>query len=130
MGGRATTARSPGPPIADRPSRIGSSTLGSPHDRDHPSPPWHGILAIEPRSRGGRPAICGMRIAAGDVPGRPASSTSHIGILEDIPDPIGADIRAVLAHAAERGRVAATTAHQGGVARSPGRARPSHVRAA
>ena len=51
-----------------------------------------------------------MRITAGDVLGWLASGMSHVDIIEDFPELTDADIRAVLAYAAERERVTVTAA--------------------
>lgn len=73
-------------------------------------PPWHGVLAIEPGKRGGRPVIRGLRITAGDVLGWLADGMSHAEILRDFPDLTEADICAVLAYAAARERLTRTAA--------------------
>ena len=73
-------------------------------------PPWQSIVAIEPGIRGGRPVIRGMRITAGDVLGWLASGMSQAEILADFPELTEADIRAVLAYAADRERVTVTAA--------------------
>lgn len=73
-------------------------------------PPWHGILAVEPGIRGGRPVIRGMRITTGDVLSWLASGVSHAEILGDFPKLTEADIRAVLAYAAQRERITVTAA--------------------
>lgn len=80
------------------------STLSS-----HPAS-WHDVIAIEPGKRGGRPVIRGLRITAGDVLGWLASGMDHDEILQDHPDLVEADIRAVLAYAAERDRVTVVAA--------------------
>ena len=90
----------------------------------------HGVLAIEPGVRGGRPVIRGMRITAGDVPGWLALGMSHAKILKDFPELTEAGIRAVLASAARRERVAVKAAQQGGAERPPGRATASRVQVA
>lgn len=71
---------------------------------------WNDVIAIEPGKRGGRPVIRGLRITAGDVLGWLASGMDHDEILQDHPDLTEADIRAVLAYAAERDRVTVVAA--------------------
>jgi uncharacterized protein (DUF433 family) len=67
------------------------------------------IITIQPGKRGGRPCVRGMRIAVADVLGWLASGMSHEEILSDYPELTDEDIRACLAHAADRERRASTT---------------------
>ena len=63
-----------------------------------------GAIVIEPGRRAGRPTVRGTRIAVGDVLGWLASGMTHDEIVSDFPELSEADIRAVLAFAAERER--------------------------
>ena len=67
------------------------------------------IITIQPGKRGGRPCVRGMRIAVADVLGWLASGMSHEEILSDYPELTDEDIRACLAHAADRERRVSTT---------------------
>ncbi len=71
---------------------------------------YRDIITVEPGRRGGRPSIRGMRITVSDVLGWLASGMSHAEIIEDFPELTEADIRAVLAFAADRERRMATAA--------------------
>lgn len=62
------------------------------------------IITIEPGKRGGRPCIRGMRIAVADVLGWLAEGMTVADILTEFPELTEADIRAVLAFAADRER--------------------------
>jgi uncharacterized protein (DUF433 family) len=62
------------------------------------------IITQEPGKRGGRPCIRGMRIAVSDILGWLAAGMSHEEIISDYPELTEADIRAVLAYAADRER--------------------------
>lgn len=62
------------------------------------------IITQEPGKRGGRPCIRGMRIAVADILGWLAAGMSHADIISDYPELTEADIRAVLAYAADRER--------------------------
>ena len=72
---------------------------------------YQNIITIEPRNRGGRPCIRGMRIAVADVLGWLAAGMTHEEIVSDYPELTEEDIRACLAYAADRERrlVTATT---------------------
>ena len=59
-------------------------------------------ITIEPGKRGGQAVIRGMRITVADVLGWLAEGMSHEEILADFPELTDADIRAVLAFAADR----------------------------
>lgn len=61
-------------------------------------------ITIEPGKRGGQAVIRGMRITVADVLGWLAEGMSHEEILTDFPELTDADIRAVLAFAADRQR--------------------------
>jgi uncharacterized protein (DUF433 family) len=61
-------------------------------------------ITIEPGKRGGQAVIRGMRITVADVLGWLAEGMSHEEILADFPELTDADIRAVLAFAADRQR--------------------------
>jgi uncharacterized protein (DUF433 family) len=65
------------------------------------------VVTIEPGRRGGRPTIRGMRIAVADVLGWLAAGMTPAEILADYPELTENDIRACLAHAADRERRAA-----------------------
>jgi len=67
------------------------------------------IITIQPGKRGDRPCVRGMPIAVADVLGWLASGMSHEEILSDYPELTDEDIRACLAHAADRERRASTT---------------------
>lgn len=73
-------------------------------------PTCRGIVTIEPGLRGGRPTIRGMRITVSDVLSWLAAGMSHEDIISDFPDLTEADIRAVLAFAADRERRTLTAA--------------------
>jgi uncharacterized protein (DUF433 family) len=62
------------------------------------------IVTIEPRKRGGKPCIRGLRITVYDVLEYLASGMSEAEILADFPDLTSDDIRACLAFAADRER--------------------------
>jgi uncharacterized protein (DUF433 family) len=64
------------------------------------------IITIEPRKRGGKPCIRGLRITVYDVLGYLASGMSHAEVLHEFPDLTEEDIRACLAYAADRDRKA------------------------
>lgn len=61
-------------------------------------------ITIEPGKRGGKPCIRGLRITVYDVLDYLASGMTEEEILSDFPDLEPADIRAVLAFAADRER--------------------------
>lgn len=61
-------------------------------------------IEIVPGRRGGCAVVRGSRIAVGDVLGWLAAGMSHADILADFPEFAEADIRAALAHAADRER--------------------------
>jgi uncharacterized protein (DUF433 family) len=63
---------------------------------------WRSRITIEPRKRGGRPCIRGLRISVGDVLGCLASGMNEDEILRDFPDLEREDIRAALAFADAR----------------------------
>ena len=61
-------------------------------------------ITIDPSVRFGKPCVRGTRITVGDVLGYLASGTSERQLMEEFPQPMHEDIRACLAHAAERER--------------------------
>ena len=61
-------------------------------------------ITIEPRKRGGKPCIRGLRITVYDVLEYLASGMSEADILQDFPDLMPEDIRACLIFAANRER--------------------------
>src|SRR5580692_3627598 len=63
---------------------------------------YQDIITAEEGKRGGRPCIRGLRITVGDVLGWLAAGLSHAQILADYPELTEDDIRACLAHAADR----------------------------
>ncbi len=65
---------------------------------------YQDIITVEPGKRGGQPSIRGMRITVADVLSYLASGMSEDEILSDFPELTREDIRACLAHAAERER--------------------------
>jgi uncharacterized protein (DUF433 family) len=62
------------------------------------------ILTIEPDKRGGKPCIRGLRITAYDVLDYLAGGMSEKELLEEFPELMAEDIRAVHAFAADAGR--------------------------
>ncbi len=68
------------------------------------------IITIEPGKRGGRPCVRSTRIAVADVLGWLANGVTEQDILADFPELTAADIRAVLAYAADRERRVLTAA--------------------
>ena len=66
-------------------------------------------ITIEPGKRGGQAVVRGMRIGVADVLGWLAEGMSHDEILQGFPELTEADIRAVLAYAADRQRRTAIT---------------------
>lgn len=60
------------------------------------------IITVEPRTRGGKPCVRGLRITVYDVLGYLASGMSEDEILKDFPYLTHDDIRACLAYAADR----------------------------
>ena len=71
---------------------------------------YRGIITLEPGKRGGRPCIRHMRIAVSDVLDWLASGMTPQEIIADFPELGEADIRAVLAYAADRERRLVTAA--------------------
>lgn len=65
---------------------------------------YQDVITIEPDKRGGRPTIRGLRITVGDVLGWLAAGMTPAEIVSDFPELAEADIRAVLAFAADRER--------------------------
>ena len=65
---------------------------------------WRARITIEPRKRGGKPCIRGLRITVSDVLEYLASGMTEDQILQDFPDLTRDDIRAALAFAADRER--------------------------
>jgi uncharacterized protein (DUF433 family) len=65
---------------------------------------WRSRITVEPRKRGGRPGIRGMRITVYDVLSYLAAGMSPEEILDDFPYLTREDIQACLAYAAERER--------------------------
>lgn len=62
------------------------------------------LITIDPKKRGGKPCIRGLRITVYDVLDYLASGMSQEEILSDFPDLTREDIRACLAFAADRER--------------------------
>jgi uncharacterized protein (DUF433 family) len=62
------------------------------------------LITIDPKKRGGKPCVRGLRITVYDVLDYLASGMSHKEILSDFPDLTNEDIRACLAFAADRER--------------------------
>ncbi len=62
------------------------------------------LITIDPKKRGGKPCVRGLRITVYDVLEYLASGMSHQEILSDFPDLTDEDIRACLAFAADRER--------------------------
>jgi uncharacterized protein (DUF433 family) len=67
-------------------------------------------ITLEPGKRGGRPCVCGLRIAVYDVLGWLADGITEAEILSDHPDLEAEDIRACLQFAADRERRAVISA--------------------
>ena len=65
---------------------------------------YRAIVTIDPRKRGGKPCIRGLRITVYDVLEYLAAGMSEADILADFPDLTSDDIRACLAFAADRER--------------------------
>lgn len=61
---------------------------------------WRTIITIDPKKRGGKPCIRGLRITVYEVLDY-LSYMSHAEFLNDFPDLTEEDIRACLAFAAE-----------------------------
>jgi uncharacterized protein (DUF433 family) len=59
-------------------------------------------ITLEPGKRGGKPAIRGLRITVYDVLQLLANDLTEAEALDDFPELEVADIRACLAHAADR----------------------------
>ena len=68
------------------------------------SPDYSKTITIDPRRRGGKPCIRGLRITVYDVLEYLASGMSEDQILTDFPDLEREDIRACLAFSADRER--------------------------
>ena len=64
-------------------------------------------ITLEPGKRGGKPCIRGLRITVQDVLDWLAAGRSTEEIVQDHPELTAADVRAVLAYAADRERHAA-----------------------
>ncbi len=62
------------------------------------------LITIDPRKRGGKPTIRGLRITVYDIIEYLASGMTERDILEDFPELTVEDIRATLAFAAHRER--------------------------
>jgi uncharacterized protein (DUF433 family) len=60
------------------------------------------IITLDPRKRGGKPCVRGLRITVYEVLDYLASGMSQEEILKDFPDLTAEDIRACLAFAADR----------------------------
>ena len=67
-------------------------------------PEYAEIITVDPRKRGGKPCIRGLRITVYDVLEYLAAGMSEDEILADFPDLERDDIRASLAFAADRER--------------------------
>ena len=64
-------------------------------------------ITLEPGKRGGKPCVRGLRITVQDVLDWLAAGRSEVDILNDYPELLADDIRAVLSYAADRERHAA-----------------------
>jgi uncharacterized protein (DUF433 family) len=62
------------------------------------------IITIQPGKRGGKPVIRGLRVTVDDVLSYLAAGMTPEQIVADVPPLTLADIRAVLAYAADRER--------------------------
>jgi uncharacterized protein (DUF433 family) len=71
---------------------------------------WHNFITFEAGKRSGKPCIRGLRITAYDVLEYLAGGMTPDEIVADFPELTLADIRAVLAFAADRERRAAGVA--------------------
>jgi len=89
-------------PILAHPFPRGQETV----KEEEEAPDYHKIITIEPRRRGGRPCIRGLRVTVGDILGRLAAGRSEQTIIEEFPELTRQDIRASLAYAADRERPA------------------------
>lgn len=69
-----------------------------------PAVDFSDIITIEPGKRGGKPVIRGLRITVDDVLSYLAAGMTPAQIVADVPPLTEADIRAVLAYAADRER--------------------------
>lgn len=65
---------------------------------------YHDRITIDPAKRSGKPCVRGLRITVYDILDYLAGGMSEDQILDDFPDLERADIRAVLAFAADRER--------------------------
>jgi uncharacterized protein (DUF433 family) len=65
---------------------------------------WKNRITIDPKKRGGKPCIRGLRMTVYDVLEYLASGMSEEDIVKDFPDLTREDIRACLAFAADRER--------------------------
>jgi uncharacterized protein (DUF433 family) len=65
---------------------------------------YSGIITMEPRKRGGKPCVRGLRITVYDVLENLASGMTHAEILREPPYLTEEDIRACLVFAADRER--------------------------
>jgi uncharacterized protein (DUF433 family) len=65
---------------------------------------YRDLITIDPRKRGGKPCIRGLRITVYEILDYLASGMSEDEILRDFPDLTREDIRACLAFAADRER--------------------------
>ena len=65
---------------------------------------YRNFITIEPRKRGGKPCIRGMRITVYDILEYLASGMSQDQILADFPELTFDDIKACLSYAADRER--------------------------
>ena len=66
---------------------------------------YRDIITIEPKKRGGKPCIRGMRITVYDVPGCLASGMTEKEIMEDFPYLTHEDIAVCLAFVSDREKV-------------------------
>ena len=65
---------------------------------------YRDIITIEPKKRGGKPCIRGLRITVYEVLEYLASEMTEAEILDDFPDLTREDLKACIAYAADRER--------------------------
>ncbi len=71
---------------------------------------YRDIITLEPGKRGGHLCVRKLRITVADVLGWLAAGMTHAQIVDDFPELTENDIRACLAHAADRERRVVTAA--------------------
>lgn len=77
--------------------------------------PLHPLITVDPLRRGGRPCVRDLHIGAGDVLGWLAQGQSPEQIQADYPELTAEDIRACMAWAADRSRLAVLPQRDEGV---------------